>query len=72
MRQKSKTWPEMTENYVCAGTPYLSKHTSHDRIFLMHKFKMMTSPDVFFIFSKFCFCGVLGRKGVKSEKNGQK
>ena len=72
MGQKSKAWPEMTKNYVCAGTPYLSKHTLYDRIFLMHKFKMMTSPDVFFIFSKFWFSGLLGRKEVKREKNGQK
>ena len=25
--KKGKKWPEMTKNYVCANTPYLSKHT---------------------------------------------
>ena len=33
--------------------------------FLLHKFKMMTSPDVFFNFSKFWLSGLLGAEGVK-------
>ena len=77
MGQKNKKWPEMTKNYVCASTPYLSKHASYDRVFLLHKFKVMTSPDVFFIFSKFWFYGLLegergmgGKLGKKRTKNG--
>ena len=63
MGQKSKKWPEMTKHYVCASTPYMSKHASYDRIFLLHKFKMMTFPDVFSNFLKFWFCGLLGEGG---------
>ena len=63
MAQKSKKWPEMTKNYVCASTPYLSKHTSYDRVFLLHKFKMRTFPDVFSNFLKFWFRGLLGEGG---------
>ena len=39
--------------------------------FLLHKFKMMTSPDVFFIFSKFWFSGLLGERGVTGQKMAQ-
>ena len=61
---KKKKWPEITKNYVCPSTPYLSMHTSFDCVFLLCKFKMMTSPDVFFFFKKkFWFCGLLGGKG---------
>ena len=39
----------------------VSKHTSYDRdFFFMHKFKMMTSPNVFFFFLRFWLCGLLG------------
>ena len=34
--QKSKKWAEMTKNYVCPSTPYLSKHTSYDRVFFCY------------------------------------
>ena len=68
---KSKKWPEMTKNYVCASNPYLSKHTSYDPVFLLHKFKMMTSPNAFFISSKFCFSGLLGWRELKREKMAQ-
>ena len=37
--------------------------------FLMHKCKMMTYPDDFFIISKFWFSGLLG--WVKGQKMGQ-
>ena len=47
----------MTKNYVCASTPYLSKYTLYDRVFLLHKFKMMTSPDDFSLFTNFGFVG---------------
>ena len=67
MWQKSKKWPEMTKK-ICPSTPYLSKHTSYDCVFLLHKFKMMTSPDAFFIFSKFWFSGLLGRGENKGKK----
>ena len=45
--------------------------------FLLHKFKMITSPDVFFIFSKFWFSGLLGDggegvEGQKMTKNDKK
>ena len=69
--RKSKKWPEMTKNYVCASNPYLSKHTSYDPVFLLHKFKMMTSPNAFFISSKFCFSGLLGWRELKREKMAQ-
>ena len=73
MWRKSEKWSEMTKNFVCASTPYLSKHTSYDRVFLFHKFKMITSPNVFFFFSKFWFCGLQGvSDGVKRAKNGPK
>ena len=62
--QKSKKWPEMTKNYVCGITPYLTKHTSYDRVFLLHRFER--------IFLKFWFCGLLGAEWVKKAKNGPK
>ena len=62
----TKKWPKMTEKYICY-TPYLSKHTSFDHVFLLQKFKMMTSPDAFFIFSKFRLLGEGG--GVKGKKS---
>ena len=68
--QKSKKWPEMTKKYVCASTLYLSKHTSHDSVFSLHKFKMMTSENAFFI-SKFWFSGLLGWRGLKRKKMAQ-
>ena len=37
--------------------------------FLVHKCKMMTSLDSFFILSKFCFVGLLG--GVEGQKMAQ-
>ena len=39
--------------------------------FLLHNFKMMTSPDAFFILSKFWFSGLLGGGG-KRAKNSPK
>ena len=57
--QKSKKWPEMTKNYVCASTLYEIK------------FKMMTSPNAFFISSKFWFSGLLGWKELKRQKMAQ-
>ena len=72
VRQKSKNslkWQKFMS--VCASTPHLCKYTSFDRVFLMHKFKMMTSPDVFFIFSKFWFSGLLGERGVTGQKMAQ-
>ena len=45
------------QNIVCC-TPYLNKHTSFLLCFLLHKVKMMTSPDAFFIFSKFWLSGL--------------
>ena len=47
----------LARNYACC-TPYLSKHISYDWFFL-RKFKMMTSPDAFFIFSMFWSSGLL-------------
>ena len=61
----------MTKNYVHASAPYLSKHTSYDRVFLLHKFKMMTSPNAFFIFSKFSFSGLLRWRELKRQKMAQ-
>ena len=66
-KEQKMTW---NDNYVCR-IPYLSKHTSYDCVFLLHKFKMMTSPDVCFIFSKFWFSGLLGGGGNRAE-NGPK
>ena len=40
--------------------------------FLLQKFKMMTSLDVFSIFFKFRFCELLPGRGVKKAKNGPK
>ena len=36
--------------------------------FLLHKFKMMASPDVFFFFSKFWFTRLLGGRVLKDKK----
>ena len=36
--------------------------------FLLHKFKIMTHPDAFFIFSKLWFSGLLGWWGWKGNK----
>ena len=71
MWQKSKKWPEMTKNYVYASILYLKEHTSHDGVFLFHTFKMMTSPNGFFISSKFWFSGLLGGRGLKGQKMGE-
>ena len=71
MWQKSKKWPEMTKK-ICASTPYLSKHTSYDCVVLLHKFKMMTSPDAIFISLKCWFWRLLEEEGVKGAKNGLK
>ena len=63
----------MTKDYVC-HPPYLTKHTSLDH-FLLHKFKMMSYPVAFFIFSKFWFSGLLwgaGGKGQKMVQNDKK
>ena len=70
--QKSKKWPKMTKNYVCC-TPCLSKHTSYD-CFLLHKFKMMTSPDAFHFFKILFFWIVRGveGKGQKMAQNEKK
>ena len=59
-------------HYVSASTPYLSKHTSYDRVFLLHNFEMMTSADVGLIFKKFWLCKLLRGEGFKRAKNGQK
>ena len=56
-------------NIVCHA-PYLSNHTSHD--LLWYKCKMITSPGIFFIFSKFWFSGLLGGKKAKMVQNGKK
>ena len=58
----------MAKNYVCASTPYLSKNTSYC-VFMLHKFRM-TSPDVFFHFLKFWFCGLLVGEGVELRISG--
>ena len=59
----------MTKDYVC-HPPYLTKHTSLDH-FLLHKFKMMSYPVAFFIFSKFWFSGLLWGAGGKEQKMAQ-
>ena len=69
--KNAKKWPEIRNNYVCASTPYLSKHTSYDRVFLLHKFKMMTSPDDFFHFLKILFFWVVRGRGLKRQKMTQ-
>ena len=57
---------------LCLASPsYLSKHTSYDRVFLLHKFKMMTSPNAFFIFSKLCFSELLRWRELKRQKIAQ-
>ena len=66
-KEQKMTW---NDNYVCR-IPYLSKHTSYDCVFLLRKFKMMTSPDVCFIFSKFWFLWVIRGRGVTGQKMGQ-
>ena len=38
----------------------------------MQKFKMMASPDAFFIFSKFWFSELLGQKGQNMAQNDKK
>ena len=65
----------MTKNYVCC-TPYLSKHTSFDCVFLLHTFKMMTFPQMLFsIFQNLGFLGLGcwggGGGGVKRGKMAQ-
>ena len=41
-------------------------------LFCCTSLKWWHSPDVFSIFFKFCFCGLLEREGVKKAKNGPK
>ena len=57
--------------HVCASTSNLSKHKSYDHVFLVHKFKMMTSPNAFFISSKFCFSALLGWRQLKRQTMAQ-
>ena len=59
--QNSKKWPEMT---IMSVTFHIWESIHRIIVFfLLHKFKMMTSPDVCFIFSKFWFPGLLGVGG---------
>ena len=60
----------MTKTKNCV-TLYLSKHIAFDRV-LSQKFKMMASPDLFFIFSKFWFSEFLGQKGQNMTQNDKK
>ena len=64
--QKSKKWPKMTKNYVCC-TPCLSKHTSYNCVFCCTSLKWW-HLQMLFIFSKFCFSGLLGGWRVKGKK----
>ena len=48
----------MTKNYVCCAQ-YLRNNTSW-LSFVVHKNKMIISPGIFFIISKFWFFGLLG------------
>ena len=57
----------MTKNYVCQ-TPYLSKHTSLNRVFCCTSLKWWHCQMLFWFFSKFWFSGLLGRKRVKGKK----
>ena len=61
--QKSKKLPEMIRNYVCR-TPYLSKHTSYDRVFFCTRLKWWHLQIAFFRLS--------GGEGVKTAKSGPK
>ena len=65
--KRAKKCSKMT-NIVCHA-PYLNNHTSYD---LWYKCKMITSPGIFFIFSKFWFSGLLGGKRAKTVQNGKK
>ena len=59
--KRTKKWPKMTKN--C-----LSRFISEELYmvwlsFMVHLCKVMIFPGVFFIFSKFCFSGLLVRGG---------
>ena len=41
-------------------------------VIMVHLCKMIISPDMFFIFSKFNFFGLLGGKGAKNGPKRQK
>ena len=56
---KGQKWSKMRKNYVYRA-PYLGNHTSYDLLFMVLICKMIISPGVFFIFSKFWFSGLLG------------
>ena len=72
--QKSQKWPEMIKNYVCASTPYLSKHTSYDHVFCCTSLKCWHLQMHFLFFENFVFQVVRGRglKGQKMAQNNKK
>ena len=63
--KKAKNGPKMRKNSFCCP-PYLRNHTSWFS-FLVNVCKMMTSPDAFFIFSKFWTSQVV--REVEGQKN---
>ena len=69
--KKAKNGPKMRKNSFCCP-PYLRNHTSWFS-FLLNMCKMMTSPDAFFIFSKFWTFQVVreveGQKTVQMTKH---
>ena len=72
--QKSKKWSEMTKNYVCASTPYLSKHTSYDRGFCCTSLKWWHLQMLFSFLQNFGFlcCQGGGAKRQKMAQNDKK
>ena len=72
--QKSKKWSEMTKNYVCASTPYLSKHTSYYRVFCCTSLKWWHLQMLFSFLQNFGFlcCQGGGAKRQKMAQNDKK
>ena len=65
---RTKNGPKWQKIVCC--TPFLRISIRHMIVSFVHKYKMMRSPNDFFIFSKFWFSGFFGGRGQdKRAKN---
>ena len=71
MEQRSKKWPEMTKNYVCASTPYLCC-IHHKIVFFCCTSLKWWHLHMFFHFFKVLVLWVVRGEGIKKGKKWSK